>query len=163
MSESQSVSNDALSLLGFSETDVEEELRKNRLAPPSKQVCICGHAVNKHSELSQGRWTCQTANHICPCQGPEPVLVVQDTRYFMKKTEGYGPMHAISYGLMRLRQEKKWARFIIDLKCDRCKAENCKLYPTALSPELRIVRRPSSINKFLCIECLELILGINRN
>jgi len=152
-------SSDALDAFGFSESEIEAELRKNRLAPPSKQVCICGHAVNKHSEPSEGRWYCRTANHDCPCGGPEPILVVQDTRYFMKKTEGYGPMHALSYGLMRLRQEKKWARFIIELKCDRCKAEDTKLFPVPLSPELRVVRRPSPINKLVCNDCLDLLLG----
>lgn len=154
MNETSENTLNALAQLGISDSEVDAFLVGRAEVPPEKLVCICGHATNKHSEISKDYWTCITARHYCPCAKPIPVMLVQDTRYFMRKTYGCGVKHAMSTGLRKLNQEGKWSRFIIDLSCFRCNTSDQKLYPTALTRDYRVSDKPEAINALLCWDCV---------
>ncbi len=155
MNESRLINANALQELRIDDSEVDAFLSNRAQNPPEKMVCICGHATNKHNEISKDYWSCVTARHYCPCAKPIPVLLVQDTRYFMRKTYGYGAKHAMSTGLRKLNQEGKWSKFIIDLSCFRCNSTDVKLHPAALNRDFRISDRPEAINVLLCWNCLQ--------
>jgi hypothetical protein len=155
MSEDKNTNANALQELGIEDSEVDAFLVGKAENPPEKMVCICGHATNKHSEISKDYWSCVTARHFCPCARPVPVLLVQDTRYFMRKTYGYGAKHAMSTGLRKLNQEGKWSRFTIELTCFKCNAGNVKLLPAALNRDYRISDKPEAINVLLCWDCVQ--------
>ena len=154
MSDSLIESQNALSQLGIADSEVDAFLLGRAETPPEKLVCICGHATNKHNEITKDYWSCVTARHYCPCSKPVPAVLVQDTRYFMRKTYGYGAKHAMSTGLRKLNQEGKWSKFIIDLTCFKCETANVKLYPCALNRDYRVSDKPEAINALLCWSCL---------
>lgn len=147
--------------LGIKQEDVEDFIeQRNKGEEVRKYVCLCGHAMNKHSETA-GSFMCVTAKHYCPCLHPIPVLNVQDTRYFMTKTYGYGRRHALASGLYRLGRVGKWAVWLEKPRCHKCLSENHPILPTAIDESNRAVERPAIRNVFLCVSCLEELGGMS--
>jgi hypothetical protein len=126
----------------------------------SKHVCICGHAINKHTTINE-YVTCHTARHYCPCQRIKPVLYANDTRYFMRKTYGPGSKHALSTGLKRLVELGKGARWLEPPQCwnPNCANPHTLVYPVAISNLGNISNEPEKINVFLCEVCFMAFLG----
>lgn len=150
--------------LAISEESVSRFLDEKDLHESSKHVCICGHAVNKHS-IDSGWIFCVTARHYCPCKEIRPVLYASDTRYFMRKTYGSGSKHALSTGLMRLRQVKKTAFWLKKPQCWRnnCPGTNPNIYPVPMNERYNIVDKPGHYNVFLCETCYLIEKGVPGN
>jgi hypothetical protein len=150
----------ALNDLGIEEEEVEQFIaQRDRGEEGKKYVCICGHAMNKHSETA-GSLMCVTAKHYCPCLHPIAVLNVQDTRYFMTKTYGFGRRHALATGLYRLGRVGKWAIWLEKPYCHKCGSEGHPILPTAIDEMNRAVERPAIRNVLLCVSCLEQLGGM---
>lgn len=150
----------ALDALGIEQADIQAFLAEHDRKPVGREVCLCGHALNKHTEMVPGVISCVTARIWCPCQIPQPVVEVQDTRFFMRTTYGHGPKHALSTGLYALKLRGKWSRLINELTCSRCGAQATNLAPAAVDPSGRVSMRPTARNVLLCPICISDLLGI---
>ena len=88
---------EALAMIGLTADDIDEadvalaEQRKIN-ASINRHVCACGHAMSRHTVVS-GIVMCKPARMECPCKRSRPVLLAQDTRLFIRKTEGGGAAH----------------------------------------------------------------------
>lgn len=145
---------DALSALGM---DLDEVVKidaglRTRPAQRDGRVCICGHSVTKHIEIGGG-WSCKPSKMNCPCKKCRPVLDADDTRPFLRKTQGPGPEHALSRGLAALLQGGKDAEWIIDLICDRCKEPNNSLVPVPVTKDGRPTDTSTGYDALLCPDC----------
>mgnify|MGYP006863220138 CR=1 FL=1 len=125
----------------------------------SKQVCICGHAINKHKDLGR-RVYCETGRMVCPCLQEIPVLVVGDTRYFMRKTLGWGSKHALARNLVRCIEKRVEIRWLTDQdKCWNATCTNTPVYPVPLDENV-VVDRPAPVNVLLCESCALKMRGL---
>lgn len=118
------------------------------------RICICGHGVSKHSELA-GLVNCKPSKMDCPCKKVRPVLDAEDTRPFLRKTQGGGPMHALTRGLASLIASGKEADWIIDLRCDRCMGESDHLIPVPVTQGGTAVTHATGYDALLCQKCRE--------
>lgn len=152
---------DAFDELGLSLTEVEDFQAANRNKKvANKDVCACGHAMNKHTKYESGHWDCHTAKMWCPCQEPIPVLQADDTKYFMTKTHGYGAKHALATGLLRCRQKGVATKMIVELQCFKCAITGVELLPAAINRDNRLVDVPASRNGIFCLKCIYEFQGI---
>lgn len=95
----------------------------------------------------------QAKNSLSSC--PRPVLIAQDTRSFMRKSYGPGSKHALSTGMLRLRQLGVGMEWIEKPTCWRpdCHSGNPLIFPIPLNEAMRVVESPGKINVFLCETC----------
>lgn len=151
--------------LGISVNSVKEFLNNRDKFDSSKQVCICGHAINKHSGFEEGYPQCLTGRHYCPCLKKRPVLYTHDTRFFMRKTYGPGSKHALAAGLLRLREEKINSYWLEEPQCwhPDCSKRNKLIFPVALNKSNQIVDEEGPINIFLCETCILNMKGVPGN
>lgn len=142
--------------LGISEGSVYKFLTDRDRYDRSKHVCICGHAINKHSGYERGLGACITGRHWCPCMAENPVLFANDTRYFMRKTYGLGSKHALSTGLAKLAQVGKKAYWLEQPSCwnPNCDQSNKLIFPVSMDKSSQIINEPGPINVFLCETCI---------
>lgn len=148
-----STNESALSALGISPDEVDAFNLENVESPKNKHVCICGHAVNKHIEYAQGRLQCQTAKMICPCKGAVPVLLASDTRFFMRKTYGFGFKHALARGIRAMEKAGKSGKWLVVLICFKCERTDKPVKPAAMTAFNTISETPTDKNIFLCDDC----------
>jgi hypothetical protein len=87
--------------------------------PRDQRICACGHAVNRHS-MDSGRVECKPSAYRCECRRIHPVLEVEDTRLFLRKTTGPGPEHALARGLLALSLSNKKAIWLDGVACEMC-------------------------------------------
>jgi len=151
-----SESKNPLEAMGMNMDEVLEmdSVLRTRPAKRDGRICICGHGVMKHTELG-GMVNCKPSKMDCPCKKIRPVLDAEDTRPFLRKTQGGGPMHALSRGLASLLSTGKEAEWIIDLKCDRCGKESDTLIPVPVTQSGVAVTEPTGFDALLCQNCRE--------
>jgi hypothetical protein len=156
-----SPTSDYFDVLGISGASVEKFLDDRNRYDTGKHVCICGHAVNKHTIFDQDRISCHTARHYCPCREVLAVFYANDTRYFMRKTYGPGSKHALSAGLERLQSVGKTGHWLYQPRCwnQGCPNPQVAVYPVAINKRNQIAYEPAAINVFLCETCFVDILG----
>ena len=156
---------DFFSKLGISPESVGKFIANRDTYDVSKHVCICGHALNKHDGYDTGRGFCLTARHWCPCASPKAVLIVDDTRFFMRKTFGPGSKHALAAGLLRLRERGLKAKWIEPPACwePRCESQNPLVFPVAVNDSLTVLDEPGRINALLCESCILKLKGVPGN
>lgn len=154
-----------LDYLGVTDESVEKFLDDRDRYDSSKQVCICGHAINKHSGYEEGLGACVTGRHWCPCLAKRPVLYANDTRYFMRKSYGLGSKHALSTGLRRLGQVGKRAYWLESPTCwhPDCPQTNNLIFPVPMDKHNHIVNEPGAINVLLCETCILNLKGVPGN
>lgn len=145
-----------LTALGMDLDEVLEMDSVLRTRPSERdgRICICGHGVSKHSELA-GAVNCKPSKMDCPCKKIRPVLDAEDTRPFLRKTQGGGPMHALSRGLASLVSSGKQAEWIVDLKCDRCGDQSDRLVPVPVTQSGTAVTEATGFDALLCPKCRE--------
>ena len=137
-SEKPMIDDDALKAMGLSFEEVaaadKKLVAKTKSGGRDRRICVCGHAMTKHTVYS-GVVDCKPSALRCPCKKPRPVLEVDDTRVFLRKTEGSGAMHALARGMYSSIHAGKSVKWIIELACDRCgeKAENVIPVPVTQS------------------------------
>jgi hypothetical protein len=116
--------------------DLDElKLRDEKLKAPrevDRRICLCGHAVSRHS--MEENVFCIPARWQCHCRRLKPVMVVEDTRVFVRKSYGYGPDHALLRSLPELAKRGKKGQWLDGLSCvvTGCDAEGVLLTPAML-------------------------------
>ena len=146
---------DALAAIGISLEDAidgDNALLRSS-GNKSKLVCVCGHPVSRHTE-TVGVVYCKPTRMECPCKKIRPVLEAEDLRCFLRKTAGSGSMHALTRGMAASAQKEKKVRWVIDLKCDRCKKHVDRLVPTPVTQSGIAVNYPTGHDALLCHSCL---------
>lgn len=149
-----------LALLGINAEEalaVDKEL--TRKPSRDKRVCLCGHAVNKHS-TEAGTVQCVPSRYFCPCKNIRPVVEVEDTREFLRKTNGPGAEHALTRGLAALFSKDKSFEWIVDVKCDKCGIEatpagDVKISPVAVTEYKTVSYEATGYDALLCENCIE--------
>lgn len=144
---------DALAAMGISMEEAKEadDALRERPAVRDGRICICGHGVGRHSVTSGVVW-CKPARMDCPCKKVRPVLEVDDARPFLRKTAGAGAMHALVRGLSALAESGKKAKWIVDLKCDKC-GEEGSVVPVPVTKNGIVMSEPTGFDALLCPEC----------
>jgi hypothetical protein len=142
----------------FDETDDElaeaNEILGRVASKKDGRICICGHSNGRH-DFEHGVLTCQAAKQICPCLEKRLVLQVSNSRAFIRKTQGPGPLHALTLGVKSALAAGHEVKWLVEAKCDKCGSEG-KVIPAAIDERSkRISYEPSGLNKFLCRDCRE--------
>lgn len=150
--------NNVLASLGISSSEIEgmKDLlhEKNLARKRDNRICICGHPISYHRS-----GVCMPAKMVCPCQNAVAVLSCDDTRFFLRKTDGPGALHALTRGIVALTVKGKEAEWIETPICEypECSSpEGTKVIPVPINNTVvppRISYRPMKVNKFLCEEC----------
>lgn len=146
----------ALQAIGMNLDEVVEIDAGLRTRPATRdgRICACGHSMTKHTEVG-GIVLCKPSKMDCPCKKSRPVLDVEDTRPFLRKTQGPGPMHALSRGLAALLSLGKSADWIIDLVCDKCGKSAGLLSPVSVTKDGRTSETATGYDALLCSKCRE--------
>lgn len=150
----------ALALLGIvAEEAVETDERLTRKPSRDKRICLCGHAVNKHS-TDAGLVMCTPSRYNCPCKNIRPVVEVEDTRLFLRKTSGPGAEHALTRGLAASFSADKGVEWIETPKCDKCGVEatpagDVRILPVAVTEYKTVSYEATGYDALLCETCLE--------
>lgn len=137
--------------------NVDKSLSQRKRRDP--RVCICGHGANRHIH-DNGVWACVPSRLTCTCQGLRPVLEVEDTRKFLRKSSGPGTRHALIRGLTALVQEGKHGVWIEQLTCEKCGSQE-SIVPVPFSFSNRVAyseNEMSGKHAFMCQDCLEDVL-----
>lgn len=148
----------ALAQLGLEVEQVDDEIRELERELNSKQVCICGHPMRRHS-LLQDRWDCQPARIWCPCSQPIPVLEAEDLRLFQCQTFGWGARHALIQGIRKSDNALRWTRLLANAHCWSCGSKEV-LYPTPLDGNQLPTKQAAPMNALFCEACLLKVRGI---
>lgn len=155
---SMSSAKDALAAMGLDLDTVLEKDNELRTRPQKRdgRICLCGHGVTKHLvDETNGIVLCKPSKMTCPCKKLRPVIDADDARPFLRRTQGAGPMHALSRGLAALAQNGKDAQWIIELVCDRCGEFNESLIPTPVTKQGVAVVEATGYDALLCPTCRE--------
>ena len=146
----------ALEMMGIS---IEEALEvdnklteQNRSRKKDSRICICGHAVVKHTVYG-GVVACKPSALTCPCKKVRSVLEAEDTRYFLRKTAGSGAMHALSRGIINSIKTHKSVEWIIPLACDRCGRSENNVVPVPVTQSGYAADEATGFDALLCPEC----------
>jgi hypothetical protein len=144
--------------------DPEEAIEVDRSLTTKKRrdrrICICGHGASRHIH-DNGVSACVPSRLTCTCQMLRPVLEVDDTRKFLRKSSGPGTRHALIRGMTALIEDGKFANWIDELSCDKCEAKTLGIVPVPLSFGGRVAYSEDDMSGkhvFLCQDCLEEIL-----
>jgi hypothetical protein len=144
-----------LELFGANVAEIETVLERPKR---NQDICVCGHSIARHYEISQGQTLCQVAKMFCPCRHMVAVVNVDDTRVFMYDTHGRGSKHALFRGLKRLGQMKKTSRSLIPNECWAC-GEVKAIEPVPITEMQTISDLAQARNAMLCEECVWRMLG----
>lgn len=149
---------DALEAMGMNVDEVMEVDSVLRTRPPQRdgRICLCGHGISKHQSFS-GRVVCKPSKMDCPCKKIRAVIDAEDSRPFLRRTQGGGPMHALSRGLAALAASGKDAQWIIDLECDKCHEYSDNLVPVPVTANGFAAEEATGYDALLCPSCREQI------
>lgn len=141
----------------------EQEAKKTGRGK-SREVCVCGHSINHHSQTSAGLSVCNPGNTACRCSTARGVLVAENLRLFMFGTTGSGTDHALSKGMLACFGASAGFEWIEkpDVLCDKCQEPTAMPIPVALleltsedgKPMYSISDTTQKMNKILCRECV---------
>lgn len=142
------------SVFDFTAEDVnaaEEETKKKQVK--SKSICICGHADGFHDfSTSQGQDYCTANKSNCKCKKKQLVLTAQDTRMFLRKTTGPGPLHALAQGIRDAERAGNSIEWIGVPTCEPC-GSTVDLSPCPVSERGIILYEDKGYNALLCVNC----------
>lgn len=155
--------------LSFSEEDVEAVIDEFEIEKSlNGQICACGHTVKQHTYSSiLGKTMCKSGKQLCNCAHVNAVLKVSNSRFFMRKSTGHGPRHALSLGILSVVKENlgrseenqitmEW--ITNPVSCEKCKAIDKKLSPILLTTnrqrfDLDITVGDRLVTALLCADC----------
>lgn len=134
--------------------DMDNTLR-SRPAVRDGRICICGHGVSKHTQYPGDRVRCKPSKMECPCRQVRAVIDVEDTRPFLRRTQGAGSEHALTRGLAALAQSGKEAHWLIDLVCDKCGEFSENIVPVPVTGDGRVSggTEATGYDMMLCTTC----------
>lgn len=148
----------ALEAMGISLEDMEAAEKKlgdlgvRRYRNTDSRICLCGHGASRHTVIN-GVVYCKPARMECPCKKLRPVLEVDDTRKFLYRTNGAGPMHALSMGILASAREQKKVEWIADLVCDRCGEQTGSVVPVPVTQTGHATSYATGYDALLCPTC----------
>lgn len=87
----------------LSEASLEDFEGQKKHGPKTREVCACGHSMNRHYQGSNGKWMCTPTRMYCGCSEAQPVLVADNLRLFLYQTTGWGRNHALGKGIVASR------------------------------------------------------------
>lgn len=136
---------------------IDEKQRQERVRV-RQEICICGHPLRRHHVVA-GYSVCKPSRMECPCRTPRSVLVVGDSRPFLRKTSGIGSRHALARGLAGLIEKEKEFHWLEGMSCDRCEQlgrepESGGLVPVSVTMLGGLSDKPERTNSLLCIRCV---------
>ena len=146
---------DALAMMGISVDEVDEsdsDLIEKKKHGVDRQVCACGHPMARHTVV-HGVVLCKPARMECPCKRARPVLECQDTRLFIRKTEGAGSAHALTRGIRVSIEKNKSVAWIVELVCDRCGVAHSNVVPVPVTQTGHASSYPTGYDALLCPDC----------
>lgn len=146
---------DALAMMGLTVEDIDEtdkDLIARRAYGSDRQVCLCGHGSSRHTVVN-GVVFCKPARMECPCKKMRPVLITEDTRMFIRKTDGSGPAHALARGIRAAVEKNKSVSWMIDLVCDRCGKADNNVVPAAVTQNGYAASHATGYDALLCPDC----------
>jgi len=119
-----------------------------------KRICICGHGMNRHKANIRGRVECKPTAMYCKCRTARPVLQVEDTRLFLKKTVGHATGHALLRGMQRAYEKEHTVTWSIDPRCDMCGSTSATT-PMIVTEEGKIVKQDMDTGRYalMCRDC----------
>jgi hypothetical protein len=131
---------------------IETDKRLKTKPRRDPRICVCGHAVNKHVPESGA---CEPTKYKCPCRHVNPVLTVEDTRMFLRKSTGPGPEHALTRGIAALAEAGRGCDWLEGSKlCFKCTTAgvNVRAVPTD-STGTKVLYDHSQFNILVCDPC----------
>jgi hypothetical protein len=129
----------------------DKNLIENPVSDRDGRICICGHPVARHTNVS-GLVYCKPTRMECPCKAIRAVVEANDIRPFLRKTSGQGPLHALGRGLQACVVKEVEVNWLIEMKCDRCKKE-APLSPVPVTQRGISVNHATGFDALLCREC----------
>jgi hypothetical protein len=133
--------------------EMDSDLRTRPIQRDGR-ICLCGHGMSKHT-IANGIVFCKPSKMDCPCKNARAVLDAEDTRPFLRKTQGAALKHALSRGLAALIASGKDAVWLIDLECDRCKEPSETLVPVPVTKSGFASEDVTGYDALLCQRCRE--------
>jgi hypothetical protein len=119
-----------------------------------KEVCSCGHALDKHRDLGIGRKSCEPGKQYCPCKAVKSVLRTSDTRFFLRKTIGGGALHALVLGVASATKAGAEVEWLVEMKCEKCGTAG-PVSPVPTTQYGIVVSEASGYDALLCVNCRE--------
>lgn len=146
---------------GFSEEELQEaeELAMGKVG--TREICACGHPISRHRfNPVDNKYECQPNAMSCPCIQPRVVMKVTNERYFIRKSTGSGPKHALSLGYIASKNALgedfvNGTKWLIPKICDRC-GEETEHYPVRVSKTGKLVfsdEQDQGVTVFYCPKC----------
>ena len=130
INEGTPIESETLRMMGITVEDVQasdQELLDlglvNTTNTEPKLICICGHGITRHTEITENFWSCKPSRLDCHCKMPNAVLKVQDTRLFKMKSMGPGVRHALIRGIKASAEQGKDTEWTVDVVCGN---PNCR-------------------------------------
>ena len=118
-----------------------------------KRICLCGHSVSRH-DTTLDRPVCTVGKMYCPCKRIQPVLTVEDTRPFIRKTEGASILHALTRGIASAADRGQEMEFIPEAwVCHKCEQSDVRLSPVPVSANGVPQTEATGYDALLCDEC----------
>lgn len=142
-----------MSFFDFTEDEAEQALNNIEMLSGRKdgRICLCGHSNGRHTVVS-GILSCQAAKQFCPCKKLRLVVECSNTRPFLRKTSGAGPLHALSQGIssaIKAGYEIKW---LVDMECDKCQ-KAVPVSPVPVSQRGVEMDEATGYDALLCRDC----------
>jgi hypothetical protein len=83
------------------------------------RVCICGHAMRRHSDATMEKGFCIPGRTACHCQRSNmtPVLKAENVQVFRHSSNGPGTQHALVRGMVSLAKTGKEMEWIEEPFC----------------------------------------------
>lgn len=129
----------------------DQELRNKPRG--DKRICLCGHSVARH-DLTLDRPVCTVGKMYCPCKRVQPVLTVEDTRPFIRKTEGASILHALSLGIASASERGHEMELIPEAwVCHKCERQDVRLSPVPVTANGVPQTEATGYDALLCDEC----------
>jgi hypothetical protein len=145
---------DGMNGFAFSEEDAEKAMVEvKKMGRFDRRVCACGHSLGRHQRVDGGV-VCSFGKQSCPFQTIRPVLEASNTKTFMRKTMGTGPLHALGSGAFNAMKNSETVEWIVDLQCDYCSLLG-PIIPCAVNDNGKIVDEATGIDVLLCRKCVE--------
>lgn len=130
---------------------VDKQLTDSRSR--DKRICLCGHSVARH-DMTLERPSCVIGKQFCPCRKIQPVLVVADTRPFIRKTDGASVLHALVRGMAAAAERGQSVQKIAEAwHCHKCEATDVRLSPVPVSSYGVPMQVATGYDSLLCDDC----------
>ncbi len=116
-------------------------------------ICLCGHPINTH--ISKTHYSCNGSIAIqCTCTGPNPVIDVEDVRFFFHETFGHMHRHALALGIDQLLKEGFKYSKMRSWKCGFGDEHDGPIFATAVDKFEYVSYISSHKDMLLCLACL---------